>query len=208
MTTLIVIGICIPIARSIAEQLQAESDSWVEVWLKGAAISAAISLFAFFMYGQPSCDEYADGGGCLSYADNAKEWSFNAAATGAWNVFWILTTAGSIALLWLKKNVLDKEGGSPFKQNIAYMAAKAASDKKSFQDLIQILCTNITVGNHTSGEFKSDFERMNKIAQKALVLVKKKPFKSEREEFMTIFAYHMIILRQMNVNTKGTIFED
>jgi len=208
MTTLIVIGICIPIARSIAEQLQAESDSWVEVWLKGAAISAAISLFAFFMYGQPSCDEYADGGGCLSYADDGKEWSLNAAAKGAWNVFIMLSTAGTIALLWLRKNVLDKEGGSPFKQNIAYIAAKAATDKKEFEGLLQILCANIATGNHKSGEFASDFKRVNKIARKALALIQKNPSKSERDEFMAIFAVAKTALRQMNINTEGTIFQN
>ena len=205
--SLLIIGIGIPIGKSIAESIKPHAASWLGVWSRGALISVAFGILAFVTTGQASCEEYDDPlrGSCTSYADNGYNWTASKALENGFTSFLRTVTAGTIGLLLLKRELKKAGNGRCDFGSEKLLAIKLAGNKDLFRDTLKILAVNIACGNHRDPEWRKDFKDINTAVSMALDIIKKNQLEVHRDEFMAIFMSAKVSLFGKDV--EGTVFE-
>ena len=207
LISLLIIGIGIPVGKSIAESIKPHAGSWLGVWSRGALISLAFGVLAFVTTGQASCEEYDDPlrGSCTSYADNGYNWTASKALENGFTSFFRTVTAGTIGLLLLKRELKKAGNGWPDFGGEKILAMKLAGNKDLFRDTLKILAVNIAFGNHRDPEWRKDFKATNAAVSMALEIIKKNQMNVHREEFLAIFISAKVSL--FGKDTEGTVFE-
>jgi hypothetical protein len=177
------------LGRGFAEQFMKNSSSWSGVWMKGALVSVALATFGFFTSGQPSCEESDPvSGGCLSYADDGRQWTSEKAATDAWNIFWKTVAGGTIGMVLLR-NELESKGVTPF---LTYhhlaRAQELIQNPEALRQFLIAMVNAIASGlNHSSQEFGEDFIACNLIAKEVLRQARLIDDASRHQEIMGYF---------------------
>ena len=178
--TLLTLAFCTFGGKAIAQTIKdsADVESWLDIWWRGAAVSLALATLGPLLLGSPSCEEQ-DNRGCITYADDGSDATFEDRIDRGLQVLWKTVLGGTAGLVLLKREEEEKakaEGRPVFPVPVNAIAGMLSTDPDRFANTLQVYCAGLAAGfADASSPYHSDFMRTGKTITAAVKLINIKP---------------------------------